>query len=274
VVVWGAPEVRSSVTDIRELLVDKPGGGHVQLGQVADVRIKPALSVIRHDAVSRSIDVTADVRGRGLEAVMADVRQGLDEVQFPLEYHAELVGEHAEQRAAARRALGIAAIAAVLILLLMQAAFGSWRLAAVAFLTLPAALVGGVVAVLAGGGVLSLGSLVGLMLVLAVAARHSILLISRCQQAARDHDVPSGPGLVMAAATERLNPLLLTVVATALALVPLVVRGAIPGHELLQPMAVVVLGGLVTATLLNLFVTPALYLRFGSTSERRLDAAQ
>jgi CzcA family heavy metal efflux pump len=274
VVVWGAPEVRRSLTDIRQLLVDRPGGGHVRLGQVADVRIKPALSVIRHDAVSRSIDVTADVRGRDFDAVMADVRQGLDTLQFPLEYHAEVVGDPAERRAAERRALGIAAIAAILILLLMQAAFGSWRLAAAAFLTLPAALVGGVLAVLASGGELSLGSLVGFGLVLAIAARNSLTLVGRCQQLAAAGDGPTGPELVMRGAEERLLPILATALATALALVPLVVRGTIPGHEILQPMAVVVLGGLVTATLLNLFVTPALCLRFGSSSERSLDAAQ
>jgi Cu/Ag efflux pump CusA len=238
------------------------------------VRVKPALSVIRHDAVSRSIDVTADVRGRDLDAVLADVRQGLDGLQFPLEHHAELVGDHAEQRASARRALTIAAIAAVLILLLLQAAFGSWRLAGAAFVALPAALAGGVVAVLASGGVLSLGSLVGLVLVLAVAARNAVLLVSRCQQLARGQDGLTGAGLVLGAATERLVPVLLTAVATALALAPLAVRGAIPGQELLQPMAVVVLGGLATATLLNLFVTPALYLRFGSTSDGRPDATE
>jgi CzcA family heavy metal efflux pump len=274
VVVWGAPEVRSSLTDIRELLVDRPGGGHVELGEVADVRIKPAPSVIRHDAVSRSIDVTADLRGRDVDAIVADVRRGLGTLQFPLEYHAEVVGDHADQRAATRRALGIAAIAAVLILLLLQAAFGSWRLAAAAFLTLPAALAGGVVTVLASGGELSLGSLVGFMLVLAIAARNGLLLVSRCQQLERRHDGPPQPELVMRGAAERLGPILLTALATALAVTPLVVRGNIPGHELLQPMAVVVLGGLVTTTLLTLFVLPALYLRFGPSPERRLDAAQ
>jgi CzcA family heavy metal efflux pump len=274
VVVWGAPEVRRSLTDIRELLVDRPGGGHVELGQVADVRITPALSVIRHDAVSRSIDVSVDVRGRDYDDVVADLRRGLGNLEFPLEYHAEVVGEHADQQAAERRALAMAGIAAVLILLLFQAAFGSWRLGAMAFLTLPAALVGGVAAALASGGVLSMGSLVGFMLVLAIAARNAVTLVGRCQQVAHSGAAPAGPELVMRAAEDRLVPILATAVAVALAVAPLVVRGTIPGHELLQPMAVVVLGGLVTATLLNLFVTPALYLRFGSTQERRVDAAQ
>ena len=128
VVVWGTPEVRGSVEELRELLVDLPDGGHVALGQVANVRIKPALSVIRHDAVSRSIDVTADVGGRDYDAVMADVNERLAQVQFPLEYHAEVLGDQADARAVERRVLGVAAIAAVLVLLLLQAAFASWRL--------------------------------------------------------------------------------------------------------------------------------------------------
>jgi CzcA family heavy metal efflux pump len=274
VVVWGAPEVRRSLTDIRRLLVDRPGGGRVQLSQVADVRIKPALSVIRHDAVSRSIDVTANVSGRDVGAVTADVKQGLGSVQFPLEYHAEVLGDHAQRQVVERRVLGVAAIAAILILLLLQAAFGSWRLAAAAFLTLPMALAGGVLAVLASGGVLSLGSLVGFVLVLAIAARNGVMLISHCQHLEEQEAEPFGPGLVMRGALERLAPILMTALATGLALVPLVVLGNVPGHELLQPMAVVVLGGLVTATLLNLFVAPALYLRFRSSPSRRLNAAQ
>ena len=274
VVVWGTPEVRGSLSDIRELLVDRPDGGHVELGQVADVRVKPALSVIRHDAVSRSIDVTADVRGRDLDAVMADVQQRLESVRFPLEYHAELLGDHAEQRAVQRRVLGMAAIAAVLVLLLLQAASGSWRLAGAFFLTLPMALAGGVLAVLATGGVLQLGSLVGLVLVGAIAVRNGVTLVSHCQHLQREEGEAFGPALVLRGAGERLSPILMTALATGLALVPLAVGGNVPGAEILQPMAVAVLGGLVTATLLSLFVAPALYLRFGSDPKGRRNAAQ
>jgi CzcA family heavy metal efflux pump len=274
VVVWGAPEVRSSLTDIRQLQVDVPGGGQVQLGQVADVRIKPTLSVIRHESVSRSVDVTASVSGRSLGSVARDVEAALKNVPFPLEYHAEVLGESADRQAAQQRTAIIAGIAAIVIFLLLQAAFGSWRLATAIFLTLPMALVGGVLAVLATGGVLSLGALVGFVLVLAIAARNGVMLVSHLQHLERDEGEAFGPGLVMRGARERLSPILLTAVATAFALVPLLVRGNIPGQEILQPMAVAVLGGLVTATLLNLFVAPALYLRFGSNAERRLNAAQ
>jgi CzcA family heavy metal efflux pump len=274
VVVWGAPAVRDSLTSIRELMVDVPGGGQVQLGEVANVRVKPALSVIRHEDVSRSIDVTASVSGRSLGSVVSDVEAALGNVQFPLEYHAEVLGNAGDEQAAQRRTLAIAAIAALLVFLLLQVAFGSWRLATVAFLTLPMALVGGLLAVLATGSVLSLGALVGFVLVLGIAVRNLVMLVSHFQHLEREEGETFGPGLVMRGARDRLSPILLTAVATAAVLVPLLVLGNVPGQEILQPMAVAVLGGLVTATLLNLFVAPALYLRFGSDAERRLNEAQ
>jgi Cu/Ag efflux pump CusA len=274
VVVWGAPSVRSSLTSIRELMVDVPGGGQVQLDQVADVSVKPALSVIRHDNVSRSLDVTAAVSGRSLGAVAGDVEAALRNVQFPLEYHAEVLADGIDRQAAQRRAAIVAGIAAIVVLLLLQVAFGSWRLAAATFLTLPAALVGGLLAVLLTGGDLSLGALVGFVLVLGIATRNGVMLVSHYQHLEEDEGQAAGPGLVMRGARERLWPILTTAVATALVLVPVLVGGNVPGQEIVQPMAVAVLGGLVTATLLNLFVTPALYLRFGPSAERRLNAAQ
>jgi CzcA family heavy metal efflux pump len=274
VVVWGAPNVRSSVTSIRELMVDVPGGGQVQLDQVADVNVKPALSVIRHDNVSRSLDVTANVSGRSLGAVAGDVEAALRNIRFPLEYHAEVLADGIDRQAAQRRAAVIAGIAAIVIFLLLQVAFGSWRLAAATFLTLPMALVGGLLAVLLTGGDLTLGALVGFVLVLGIAIRNTIMLVSHYQHLEQDEGEAAGPGLVMRGARERLAPILTTAVATALALVPVLVLGNVPGQEIVQPMAVAVLGGLVTATLLNLFVAPALYLRFGPSAERRLNAAQ
>jgi CzcA family heavy metal efflux pump len=274
VVVWGAPQVRSSLTSIRELMVDLPGGGQVQLGDVANVRVKPGLSVIRHDNVSRSLDVTASVSGRGLGSVVSDVDAALRNFPFPLEYHAEVLADRADRQAAQQRTAIIAGIAAIVVFLLLQVAFGSWRLAAATFLTLPMALVGGVLAVLATGGVLSLGALVGFVLVLGIATRNGVMLVSHFQHLEQDEGEALSPGLVMRGARERLSPILTTAVATALALVPVLVLGNVPGQEIVQPMAVVVLGGLVTATLLNLFVAPALYLRFGPSAERRLNAAQ
>jgi Cu/Ag efflux pump CusA len=125
------------------------------------------------------------------------------------------------------------------------------------------ALVGGLLAAFAGDRVLSLGSLVGFFTVLGIAGRNGIMLVSHYQHLEREEGEPFGPGLVLRGARERLSPILMTALATGLALVPLVVRGSIPGHEIEHPLAVVILGGLATSTLLNLFVLPALYLRFG-----------
>jgi Cu/Ag efflux pump CusA len=266
--------VRSSLTSIRQLMVDVPGGGQVQLDQVADVRVKPALSVIRHDNVSRSIDVTAGVSGRSLAAVAGDVEAGLQDLSFPLEYHAEVLADQVDRQAAQRRTAVIALVAAIVIYLLLQAAFGSWRLATTTFLSLPLALVGGVLAALLTGGVLSLGALVGFVLLLGIATRNGVMLVRHYQHLEQDEGEAFGPGLVIRGARERLTPIALTALATAFALLPLLIGGNVPGQEILQPMAVVVLGGLVTTTMLNLFVAPALYLRFGASAERRLHAAQ
>jgi Cu/Ag efflux pump CusA len=127
------------------------------------------------------------------------------------------------------------------------------------------ALVGGVLAVKLGDGVLSLGSLVGFLTVFGIAARNGILMISHFQHLERHEGEPFGPELVLRGAKERLAPILMTACATGLALVPLAVAGSLPGHEIEHPMAIVILGGLVTATLLNLFVLPSLYLRFGKS---------
>ncbi len=157
-------------------------------------------------------------------------------------------------------------------LLLLHAAFGSWPACDADLPGAAGGLVGGVSGgVWLGDGVLSLGSLVGFLTVFGIAARNGILMISHFQHLERDEGQAFGPELVLRGARERLAPILMTALATGLALVPLAVAGSIPGHEIEHPMAIVILGGLVTATLLNLFVLPSLYLRFGRS--RRPQAA-
>jgi Cu/Ag efflux pump CusA len=129
--------------------------------------------------------------------------------------------------------------------------------------------VGGVLAVWLGDGVLSLGSLVGFLTVFGIAARNGILMISHFQHLELHEGEGFGPALVLRGATERLAPILMTALATGLALVPLVIAGSIPGHEIEHPMAIVILGGLATSTLLNLLVVPALYLRFAKPGGHR-----
>jgi Cu/Ag efflux pump CusA len=266
VVVWGVPEIRNSLTQIQELLIDTPSG-QVQLGEVAEVRIAPAPIIIKRDAVSRFIDVGANVRGRSLSSVAADIKGQLQAIEFPLEYRAEVLGESVERQAAQQRMIGILVAAVIGIFLLLQAAFGSWRLAFVTLLTLPAALAGGVLAAFAGGGVLSLGSLFGFLTVLGIAVRNNIVMTHHFHHLELYEGEMFGPQLVLRGARERLAPLLTTALATGAALLPLLFFGDVAGHEIVRPMAIVILGGLCTATLLNLFVVPALYLRFGSSPE-------
>jgi Cu/Ag efflux pump CusA len=159
----------------------------------------------------------------------------------------------------------MSALAVLGIFVLLLADFQRLRLALLVGGTLPFALIGGVLAAWIQGGVLSLGSLVGFVAVIGIAARNGIMLVSHFRHLEANESVPFGPGLVQRGAEERLTPILMTAATAGLALVPLVWRGDIPGHEIEYPMAVVILGGLATSTPLNLFLLPALYLRFGSS---------
>ena len=180
--------------------------------------------------------------------------------------HPEVIGEHAERRAAQQRIAGVAVAAVIGIFLLLQVAFDDWRLATISFLTLPAALAGGVLAVaFVGGASISLGSLVGLLAVLGIAVRNTIMLIDHYRHLEQHEGEIFDIGLVLRGSRERIAPILMTALTAALALMPFVLFGDIPGHEFGNPMAIVILGGLVTATLLNLFAIPVLYLRFGGS---------
>jgi CzcA family heavy metal efflux pump len=261
--VWTAPEFRRSVDSVRNMLIDTPTGERVRLADVADVSIKPTPNVIRREASSRRIDVEANVRGRDLGAVAQDVQSRLEKLSFPLGYYAVLQGEYQELNAARKRLELLGLLALAVIFVLLQQTFSSWRLATLSFLTLPSALVGGVLAAWLAGGILSLGSLIGFLTVLGIAARNGIIMINHFQHLERYESAAFGIDLVLRGANERLRPILMTTGAAGLAILPLIIFGNLPGHEIEYPMAVVIMGGLVTSTLLNLFILPALYLRFG-----------
>ncbi len=231
---------------------------------MADVSIVAVPNIIQHEGLSRSIDVGANLDGtRDLGSVVNELEDRMeDEIVWPLGYRAELLGEFAERQAAEGRLMLWAIVAAIAVFLLLQASFNSWRLATLSFLLLPFALAGGIIATYYVGGVISLGSLVGFFTVLGIVARNNIMLISHYQHLEQFEGEPFGPNLVLRGASERLVPILMTVLTTGLALVPLIVFGDIPGQEIEYPMAIVILGGLISATLLNLFVVPSLYLRF------------
>ena len=274
VVVWGTPALRNSVSDIRNLLLDTPRGGHVRLGEVADVRIASSPTVIHHEALQNRIDVVADVRGSDLASVVDAVESRLDDVEFPVEYYPALLGETVEREAAEERLLNFALAVAIGILLLLQAAFRSWRVAGLFFLALPMALAGGVVAALFDGATISLGTVIGFLGVLAIAVRHGIVLIKHYQRLEEQDGEPFGPALVLRGTRERFAPIVITALTTAAAMVPLILLGDLAGLEIVHPIAVVILGGLVTSTVFTLHVVPALYLRFGAKREADLGLAE
>lgn len=266
--VWSTPESRDSVSDIENLPIDTPSGTTVRLGDVAKVRIDSTPNSIIHENLTRRMGVGANVLGRDLGSVVQDVERAIAEIDFPVGYHPELIGEFQERQAASDRLMLFGLGAAIAILLFLQASFASWRLAFLIFLMLPAALVGGLLAAYLAGGVVQLGSLVGLFTVFGIAARNGIMMINHFQHLERFEGETFGPALVVRGARERLSPILMTALATGLALIPLALAGDAPGNEIEHPMALVILGGLVTSTLLNLFIVPSLYLRFGRDPDR------
>jgi Cu/Ag efflux pump CusA len=240
---------------------------------VADVRIRPTPNAIEREGDSRKIDVEANVEGRDLGSAVRDVQRTLEQVKFPLGYHAELLGEYAERQQAQRRLLVLAAVALLGVFLLLRTAFHDWRLAWLAFLDLPIALAGGVLAIFfLGDSLISIGSLVGFLTVMGISTRNGIMMITHFQHLERQEGEPFGFGLVVRGAKERLSPIMMTALATGVAVVPLAIAGNLPGHEIEHPMAVVIIGGLLTSSFVNLFIVPTYYLRIGHRRRARDEA--
>ena len=262
--VWGDESVRRDIDAVKRLLIDTPSGAQVPLHDVADVVVQPAPNAIKRVGSTRKLDVYCNVDGRDLGSVATEIQERvLKEVNFKSEYHPEFLGEYAEAKASRQRLFGLTIFSLLGILLLLQSDFQSMRTVLLIFLTLPFALVGGVAGAFLSGGVISLGSLIGFVTVLGVAARNGIMLMDHYRHLQREEGVLFGPELIIRGAEERLAPILMTALTTGLALVPLLMTGNKPGQEIEYPMAFVILGGLVTSTLLNLLVLPALFAKFG-----------
>ncbi len=265
VVVRGVPAVADSLTTVRNLLIDTSAGGHVRLGTIAQVSLRPDPIDIRHEALSRYLDVNAPVAGRSLGSVQSDIRTALGGLRYPLEYHAEIIGGTPEAATSHATFLSYVLAAAIGMFLLLQAAVGSWRLAALLFLMTPIALCGGVLVAVATGTVSTLATDVALLGILAFATRQQLLLAALLR---RRHARAGGVltrELVLRAAADRLAPVGVAVLASAAVLVPFVLAGNIAGNELTHTAAAVMLGGLASSTLLSLFVMPAACLVLGPT---------
>jgi CzcA family heavy metal efflux pump len=273
VFLWGVDKVRDDPNALRDLPIETPTGAHVKLGEVADVAIVPAPNVITHENASRKIDITCNVTaGADLGEVARAIQEKVKEVKLDREYFPDFLGEYAARQESYRRLLALAGLALLGVLLVIQSDFRTLRLTALVFITLPFALIGAVFGAVFGGGVLSLGSLVGFVTVIGIAGRNGIMLVSHYRHLEEQEGEPFGPELVIRGSIERLAPILMTALATGLALVPLALGGDKPGQEIEHPMAIVILGGLVTSTVFNLLLMPALYLAFGH--RRRVAAEQ
>lgn len=263
VIVWGTDSSRTDLNALHDLRIDTPTGGQVPLKDVAEIGIVPAPNEVKREGGSRRIDVTCDAKGRDLGSVAREIEAAVRELPFDRGYHPEFLGEYAARQASQQRLFGLGAISLIGILLILYIDFQSMRLTLMVTLTIPFALIGGVVAAWMAGGVLSLGSLIGFVTVLGIAARNGIMLVSHYRHLEEAEGQPFGLELVIRGAEERLIPILMTVLTTALALLPLAISGNKPGHEIEYPLAVVIVGGLVTSTILNLFLLPPLYLLWG-----------
>jgi CzcA family heavy metal efflux pump len=272
VALWGEPAVRGDLHALADLMILSPSGAPVRLRDVADVRIMPAPNEVKRENGQRRIDVTLNVAGADLGGVARAVESAVAQVPFATGYSPRVLGEYAALQESRQRLWSTGLLCLIGILLLVWLEFRSGRITALVALSLPFALVGGVVGVALTGGVLSLGSLVGFVTVIGISARNGIMLLSHYDHLRRVEGEAFGPALILRGAEERLVPILMTALCAGLALLPLVVAGDKPGHEIEHPMAIVILGGLVSSTLLNLFLMPALYARFGE-EKRRPEAA-
>ncbi|MDH3299150.1 MAG: efflux RND transporter permease subunit [Acidimicrobiia bacterium] len=272
--IWSAPENRDSMTDIYNLPIETADGGRVALQDIADVSIVPTANAVNRENLARRIHIEADLDGVDLASGVEAVEEILEETEFPTGYYPELLGEFAERQQASQNLFRVSLLAAALIFALLYISYNSLRLAVLSFFALSTALAGGVYAASLFGGILSLGSLVGFLTVLGIAARNGIMMINHYQHLEQHEGMTFGPELVLRGARERVAPILMTALTTGLALIPLVISGNLPGHEIEYPMAIVILGGLVTSTLVNLFIVPSLYLLIGKPRNDEPDGAE
>lgn len=263
------PSTRDSLEAIAGTLVTAPGGARLPLSALAEVRRDRRPNLVTRENVQRKIVVMANVAGRDLGSVVTEARNRIGaEVRVPAGYHIEYGGQF-ESAAEATRILALSGVAVMIgIYLLLYLAFRSGRDALLVMLNLPLALIGGVAAMYLVGGVLSVATLIGFITLFGIATRNGVMLVAHIRHLVEDEKVRDPVEAVVRGAAERLVPILMTALAAGLALLPLALAAGEPGSEIQAPMATVILCGLLSSTLLNMVVVPALYLRFGDACQR------
>ncbi len=263
VVVVGVPSVRADLDAVRSLLIDTSGNGHARLDQIARVSVRSDPIDIQHQALSRYVDVTAPLSGTSSSAVAGAVQTALHQVRFPLQYHAEVLGGTPDDPTAHLVFLSYVLVAAIGVLLLLQAALRSWRFAALLFVTLPVGLAGALIVALATGETSSLGAYGALLAVFVLTARQAMVTIAHVRRAQLRDGGPLTATIVLSAAGERLAPVLGSAGVCAVALLPFVALGNVAGNEMTHVAAAVILGGLASSLLFTLVLLPPLCLAFG-----------
>jgi Cu(I)/Ag(I) efflux system membrane protein CusA/SilA len=251
-------ESRATAEDIRRLIVDA-GDSKVPLGQIADVVSSVGPNTINRENVERKVVVSANVAGRDLRSVVTDMRRIIEEqIELPEDYHVEYGGQFENEENASRTLLLTSIFAIMVIYLLLYNQFRSLTQSAVILINLPLALVGGVLVLWLTGNDISIPAIIGFISLFGIATRNGMLLIERYNDLrAEGYSLKES---IMHGSADRLNPILMTALTTALALIPLALGGDLPGNEIQSPMAKVILGGLATSTLLNGFIVPVMYM--------------
>jgi CzcA family heavy metal efflux pump len=259
---------RESMESIASSLIDTPIGAKVPITQVASVQVDQGPNTINRENVQRRIIVQSNVAGRDLGSVINEIRQKIArDVALPEGYFVQYGGQFEAQEEAARKIMIMSIVSIAGIFLLLYLALQSGRLALLVMANLPLAMIGGVIMVFVSGGTLSIASLVGFITLFGIATRNGIMLITHYRHLAQEEGVPFRQSIVQGS-LERLSPILMTALVTGVGLIPLALGVGQPGKEIQQPMAVVILGGIVTSTFLNMIVIPPLYLRYGRAGVR------
>ncbi len=262
VTVWGRPEIRTSVSSVQNLLIDTPAGKVIRLGDVANVTVRSTPPIIEHEDISRFIDVTANVKSRDVGEVTSDVRKALAGISMPQEFHTTVLSDYSDEQSSQRRVLAFAIAAIIGVFLVLQAAFRSWRLGAIALLASLVSVTGAPIAAQLYGKPMSIATVSAFFAVFALATRFTLRTIDR-YLALRNDGLPPDSELMLLGARSRVGPTLTAIVLTALGFVAVVAFGSVAGQELLFPMALTILGGLVTTVFAQLFFLPPMYVHFG-----------
>ena len=251
-------DVRNSIENIKTALIGLPNGSQVPLEQVATVSSVSSPNTISREDVQRKIVVAANVQGRDLRSAVEEIRETVNSsVTIPEGYRIQYGGQFESESRASQMLLITAIIAIFVIFLLLYFEFNNVKLAFVVLINLPLALIGGILIVYFTSGIVSIASTIGFISLFGIATRNGILLVSRYEDLRKEG--LKGYQLIKSGALDRLNPILMTAFTTGLALIPLALKGGEPGSEIQSPMAVVILGGLLSATVLNLVVIPCVY---------------